>query len=83
MSDRAVRPSNESLIIHMLRAMSGGISIADPTRLDAVQASVDTELAAVAKSYGWTDHAESMADEDILGRLLGLNLERSSNFRGA
>lgn len=34
--------------------------------------------AAVAKAYGWTDYSEAMSDEEILGRLLKLNLERSS-----
>ncbi len=41
-------------------------------------ANVHRELdAAVAKAYGWTDYSESMSDEEILGRLLKLNLERS------
>jgi len=34
--------------------------------------------AAVAKAYGWTDYTEDMSDEEILGRLLKLNLERSA-----
>lgn len=34
---------------------------------------------AVAKAYGWNDYSESMSDEEILGRLLKLNLERSSD----
>lgn len=33
--------------------------------------------AAVAKAYGWTDYSESMSDEEILGRLLKLNLMRA------
>ncbi len=40
-------------------------------------ANVHRELdAAVAKAYGWNDYSESMSDEEILGRLLKLNLER-------
>jgi len=35
--------------------------------------------AAVAKAYGWTDYTEGMSDEEILGRLLKLNLERSNS----
>lgn len=61
----------------MLQAISGGMSVADPARLDVVQASSDTEFTAVAKAYSWTDYAEDMSDEEILGRLLKLNLERS------
>jgi len=32
---------------------------------------------AVAAAYGWADYAPEMADEEILRRLLALNLERS------
>jgi len=32
---------------------------------------------AVAAAYGWTDYNPVMSDEDILRRLLTLNLERS------
>ncbi|MCX5828025.1 MAG: N-6 DNA methylase [Deltaproteobacteria bacterium] len=32
---------------------------------------------AVAVAYGWTDYTPDMSDEDILHRLLALNLERS------
>jgi len=45
-----------------------------PTWLANVHRELD---AAVAKAYGWTDYSESMSDEEILGRLLALNLERS------
>ena len=31
---------------------------------------------AVAHAYGWTDYTEAMTDDDVLGRLLKLNLER-------
>lgn len=41
-------------------------------------ANVHRELdAAVAKAYGWSDYSESMSDEEILGRLLKLNLMRA------
>ena len=33
--------------------------------------------AAVAAAYGWEDYTPEMADEEILARLLALNLERS------
>jgi hypothetical protein len=33
--------------------------------------------AAVAAAYGWDDYTPEMPDEEILGRLLALNLERS------
>ena len=33
--------------------------------------------AAVAAAYGWTDYTPDMSDEDILRRLLALNLERT------
>jgi hypothetical protein len=31
---------------------------------------------AVAHAYGWTDYTEAMTDDEVLGRLLKLNLER-------
>ena len=31
----------------------------------------------VATAYGWTDYGADMPDEEILKRLLALNLERS------
>ncbi len=34
--------------------------------------------AAVAAAYGWTDYTPEMADEEILKRLLALNLERAA-----
>lgn len=33
--------------------------------------------AAVAKAYGWNDYTPEMPDEEILRRLLDLNLERA------
>lgn len=33
--------------------------------------------AAVAAAYGWTDYSPDMPDEEILRRLLALNLERT------
>ncbi|MFA6015042.1 MAG: hypothetical protein WC742_08225 [Gallionellaceae bacterium] len=33
--------------------------------------------AAVAKAYGWNDYTSEMSDEEILRRLLALNLARS------
>jgi len=35
--------------------------------------------AAVARAYGWTDYTPEMPDEEILRRLLKLNLERAVN----
>ena len=32
----------------------------------------------LAVAYGWTDYTNAMPDDDILRRLLALNLERSS-----
>jgi hypothetical protein len=32
--------------------------------------------AAVAVAYGWADYSAAMSDEVILGRLLGLNVQR-------
>ena len=34
---------------------------------------------AVAAAYGWTDYTPEMPDEEILRRLLALNLARASN----
>ena len=34
--------------------------------------------AAVAAAYGWTDYTPDMLDEEILRRLLALNLARKS-----
>ena len=33
---------------------------------------------AVAAAYGWTDYTPEMPDEEILKRVLALNLERAS-----
>ena len=38
----------------------------------------ETLDAAVAAVYGWTGYTSAMPDDEILRRLLALNLERSS-----
>ena len=48
---------------------------ARPAWLDNAHRELD---AAVAAAYGWTDYTPEMPDEDILKRLLVLNLERSA-----
>lgn len=48
---------------------------ARPAWLDMAHKELD---AAVAEAYGWTDYTPDMADEEILRRLLALNLERST-----
>jgi hypothetical protein len=45
-----------------------------PAWLDAAHQTLD---AAVAAAYGWADYSPGMADEEILKRLLALNLARS------
>ncbi len=45
-----------------------------PHWLDSAHKALD---AAVAAAYGWEDYRSEMPDEEILGRLLALNLERS------
>lgn len=47
-----------------------------PAWLDAAHKTLDL---AVAQAYGWGDYSADMADEEILKRLLALNLERASN----
>jgi len=47
---------------------------ARPAWLDNVHKTLD---AAVAKAYGWSDYTPEMSDEEILRRLLALNLERT------
>lgn len=47
---------------------------ARPAWLDNAHKELD---AAVAKAYGWNDYTPEMSDEEILRRLLALNLERS------
>jgi len=47
-----------------------------PAWLDAAHKELD---AAVAAAYGWTDYSADMPDEEILKRLLALNLERSAH----
>lgn len=47
---------------------------ARPAWLDNAHKELD---AAVAAAYGWTDYTPEMADEEILKRLLALNLERA------
>ena len=48
---------------------------ARPAWLDLAHKELD---AAVAEAYGWTDYTPKMPDEEILRRLLALNLERSA-----
>jgi hypothetical protein len=45
-----------------------------PAWLDAAHKALDM---AVAQAYGWSDYTAAMPDEEILKRLLALNLERS------
>lgn len=48
---------------------------ARPAWLDLAHRELD---AAVAAAYGWTDYTPAMAEEEILRRLLALNLERAA-----
>ncbi len=48
---------------------------ARPAWLDMAHQALDT---AVATAYGWADYSADMPDEEILHRLLKLNLERSN-----
>ena len=45
-----------------------------PSWLDNAHKTLDK---AVAEAYGWTDYTQAMPDEEILSRLLSLNLEKS------
>ena len=47
-----------------------------PAWLDAAHKALDL---AVAAAYGWADYSAEMPDEEILKRLLALNLARSKN----
>jgi hypothetical protein len=47
---------------------------ARPAWLDNAHKTLD---AAVAKAYGWDDYTQEMSDEEILRRLLELNLARA------
>ena len=47
---------------------------ARPAWLEMAHRQLDT---AVAAAYGWTDYSPEMADDEILRRLLALNLERA------
>jgi type II restriction/modification system DNA methylase subunit YeeA len=46
-----------------------------PAWLDGAHKALD---AAVAAAYGWTDYTPEMSDEEILRRLLALNVARSA-----
>jgi len=48
---------------------------ARPAWLDMAHKQLDQ---AVAAAYGWTDYTPEMPDEEILRRLLALNLERAA-----
>ena len=50
-----------------------------PAWLAQAHAALD---AAVAAAYGWTDYAPSLPDEEILRRLLALNLQRTAPAGG-
>lgn len=47
-----------------------------PAWLAAAHAQLD---AAVAAAYGWADYTANMPDDEILRRLLALNLQRSTS----
>ena len=47
-----------------------------PAWLTAAHQALDT---AVAQAYGWSDYTADMQDDEILKRLLALNLERSGS----
>lgn len=49
---------------------------ARPAWLDNAHKALDK---AVAAAYGWTDYTPEMSDEEILRRLLALNLERAGH----
>ncbi len=49
-----------------------------PAWLDSAHKALD---AAVAQAYGWSDYTADMQDEEILKRLLALNLERAGNAK--
>jgi methylase of polypeptide subunit release factors len=51
---------------------------ARPAWLDNAHKTLD---AAVAQAYGWTDYTAAMPDEEILRRLLDLNLQRATKTR--
>ena len=51
-----------------------------PAWLAQAHAALD---AAVAAAYGWADWTPAMADDEILRRLLALNLARSANSQAA
>ena len=46
-----------------------------PAWLAQAHAALD---AAVAQAYGWTEDAAALADDEILRRLLALNLQRAA-----
>ena len=52
---------------------------ARPAWLDNAHKTLD---AAVAAAYGWADYTPAMSDEEILRRLLALNLERAARSKG-
>jgi hypothetical protein len=67
------------------------ILVAVPGSFDLIRASLEGSVAtvfpksrgsgydaAVAKAYGWADYTPEMPDEEILRRLLALNLERAA-----
>jgi hypothetical protein len=49
---------------------------ARPAWLDLAHKELDKSVAA---AYGWTDYSAEMPDDEILRRLLALNLERAEN----
>jgi len=46
-----------------------------PAWLDAAHKALDT---AVAAAYGWNDYKADLEDEELLSRLLAMNLKRSA-----
>ena len=44
----------------------------------AIKAVANSTIGGCANAYGWTDYTPDMPDDEILKRLLALNLQRSA-----
>ncbi len=72
--DRLV-PANETAAAELKRRTLTGLYNEKPAWLVNAHQQID---AAVAAAYEWTDYGADVADDEILRRLLDLNLKRAA-----
>jgi hypothetical protein len=73
-----VSPRERRRVLPLWRQLLPGIVPGEQPGLCGAKA-LNGLAAAVAQAYGWSDYTADMPDEEILKRLLALNLQRSAH----